>query len=371
MEALSDFFKCHEASEINKESVKEIFNSLNEANTDHYTPLHYVADNSYPTNKAVALIKTLLELGVDPNKKEGNGGYSFIHLALYSEYSLDFFKEVLPIALDYSFDVNIKDEDGDSIIHTAIYSEDYFGEVCPFFELLGANFNIKTTNKEGKSIINALEDSITEAKKNSKKEWLDRLLKEEKAIISLLEEERRKYQAFLEDFKEKMENCSSLTTVNELLEMVNMIKENNLQEEIRTKLTTKKNSIEESIITIKNLWSELTALASIYPDNEALKTKIEEIKNQNTNHEININNINSVIDDIKNTINSVLDNFIKETAQNIKKASSYLENFQATSKEELLETMGNINEAFTFIGQISSITNRPITEEVKVLIKTN
>ena len=99
MKVLEEFFKNYEVFEINKWTAERVFEELSKTNENKYTPLHYVADKPYPVDKAVALIKVFLQLGVDPNKMESNGGYSFVHLALYSEYELDFFKKVLPIAI--------------------------------------------------------------------------------------------------------------------------------------------------------------------------------------------------------------------------------------------------------------------------------
>ena len=120
---VNEFFKKYQLNEITPENVKKHFKNIKETN-NYGGLLHAAVQNKFEENKVVKFIEVLLECGVDANLKGKDTGYSFIHLALYGytdnekdySYTTEFILKLISIAKNYNFDVNIKDNDGDSII---------------------------------------------------------------------------------------------------------------------------------------------------------------------------------------------------------------------------------------------------------------
>lgn len=197
---LKNFLTNHTVDEINIDEVKKTFSNLKERTEEKYTLLHAIADESFPIEKAIKTIECFLKLGVNPNAQDIYGKYTFIHLAFYSNYPFSFFEKVIPLALEYNFNINSKDEDGDTIMHSAIYSEDYLDKIYPLFALLNDNFNLEAKNNLNKNLLEALKESIYEAKKIKNENWYNELISEEKEITTYL---TNKYK-FLEENREKI-----------------------------------------------------------------------------------------------------------------------------------------------------------------------
>lgn len=415
---LEEFFQKYTITQINCDTIKKEFPDIHIQSESKYTLLHFVADNNYDTNKAIAMVNSLLELKINPNITDTYGGYSFIHLALYSNYPFAFFKGILPTAIKYQFNVNLKDKDGDSIIHSAIYSEDYFDEISPLFDLLGSNFDIHTINNQKENIIDALNNALKQAKEEDNIKWQKQLEKEKEKISNLLEkqnaesgsstekldgkekEEQKKYQEFLNDFKVRLSNISSITEISELLELSNNIKEEELRKEIVTELEEKRKAEEqkkyqEFLNDFKTRLSNISSIAEISEllklsdkikeevvkedvvkklnerkekyeslinnaqesfhrllqlkelrgiSNKTVRNTIQQIQDKHHQNKITLENISDVIKEMDTTINSQIDNIVSSTANTIQKSLEDLEKFE-------------------------KITNRNLTDEVKQLVK--
>ena len=192
-----NFLKEHKLDEITSENIKEYFNNINKTN-QYGGLLHAAVQNKFPEDKTLKFIDTLLQCGVDVNLKGASTGYSFIHLALYGytkngedySYSTEFIINLITLARKYNFDVNIKDNDGDSLIHTALASEIYTGDLIKYKK---------------------------EAEKDKNKIWYDRLSKEEKVIKSYIEKNN---EVAKEDVQTSEENLVQEETDNQDIQRI-------------------------------------------------------------------------------------------------------------------------------------------------------
>ena len=87
-----------------------------------------------------------------------------------------------------NLDVNTTDNDGDTIIHTAIASEVYTGKIIPLLKELGPSFDVTKKDNNGNNIYEALLYYKKEAQAGGAKtkKWLERLSSEEKEIKIIL-----------------------------------------------------------------------------------------------------------------------------------------------------------------------------------------
>lgn len=219
-----NFLKEHKLDEITSENIKEYFNNINKTN-QYGGLLHAAVQNKFPEDKTLKFIDTLLQCGVDVNLKGASTGYSFIHLALYGytkngedySYSTEFIIKLISLAKKYNFDVNIKDNDGDSLIHTALASEIYTGDTAVLIDTLGDKYDLQCKDNNGNNIYEALIKYKKEAEKDKNKIWYDRLSKEEKVIKSYIEKNN---EVAKEDVQTSEENLVQEETDNQDIQRI-------------------------------------------------------------------------------------------------------------------------------------------------------
>ena len=197
---VQNFFKLP----IESITVEEIKKLYSKGDTNEYgNLLHAAIENKFEEEKVLKFIELILKLGYNVNYKGKSTGYNFIQLALYGytdeinnndySYSTDFIVKLINIAKQYNLDVNTKDADGDSIIHTAIASEIYEGEIVPILNALGPNFDIECKDNNGNDLLKAFDLYQKEAEIISKDGfWYKRLKKEEQVFKNEKEKIRLK-----------------------------------------------------------------------------------------------------------------------------------------------------------------------------------
>ena len=180
---------------INKINYAEIQRIFSKNITNEYgSLLHAAVQNKFDEEKVLKFIKILLENRHDVNYVGETTGYNFIQLALYGytdggkdySYSEEFILKLINLAKKYNLNVNTKDNDGDSIIHTAMASEVYLGRVLPILDALGTNFDYDCQDNDGHGLKEAFYLYKKEAE-NTDKEWFNRLVKEEKELVNRFE----------------------------------------------------------------------------------------------------------------------------------------------------------------------------------------
>ena len=195
---VNEFLKEVRLNLITEKNIKKYFKDINVTN-EYGGLLHAAVQNKFPEDKTLKFIYTLLQCGVDVNLKGRSTGYSFIHLALYGytengkdySYSTEFIIKLISLAKKYNFDVNIKDNDGDSIIHTALASEVYTGDTTVLIDTLGGEYDVLCKDNNGNNIYEALITYKKEAEQDKNKIWYDRLSKEEEIIKSYIEKNNK------------------------------------------------------------------------------------------------------------------------------------------------------------------------------------
>lgn len=140
----------------NIKMIKKLFGSLEYVDGENQSLLHILVDNKYDEDECFFAIRSLLRLGLNPNL-EDDYNYNFIQTALYAGYREPFIIKIIEEALQYNLDVNHVDGDKDTIMHTAIYSDDYLGGVENIYKLLCCNgFDSMKLDLEGRNLIEAM-----------------------------------------------------------------------------------------------------------------------------------------------------------------------------------------------------------------------
>jgi len=298
MPSLTEYLKNKSLEDITEESVRSAF-KITEKNTN----LDLYASHLLLTKKRdnEDIIYKMLEIffanGLNPNLK-GFAEYNFLHIALYGgdnekgetlPYPLSLFEKIIPLAKKYGLNVNCKDEDGDTLIHTAIYSEGYFDKIEPLIRLLGPNFNITAKNKKGETIIDALNESIKEAKSTKNDAWYKQLKEEKDLLISIMKASSNPMFHIPEYTKEPISVSNYLDPEcykKDILEKINALMptfEAKEKEKLTMELTSKKCKAFKESVTNSGLTDEekeefLSKIKHHEAEiQEALKSEIERI----------------------------------------------------------------------------------------------
>ena len=226
-ENLERFFQKYKLEEINSENIKSFFQDIYKTN-DYGNLLHAAVQQQYDENKVLQFIDVLLKNDVDVNYKGELTGYSFIHLALYGytkdgedySYTTDFIIKLIKLAKKYNFDVQITDNDQDSIIHTALASEVYEGSTTELLKVLGDDYDVLCKDSNENNIYEALLEYKKEASKNGNDKWYQRLSLEEQAIKKAVEINRytlEEVNQCLKNLKNDIELMLSTISIDYLL----------------------------------------------------------------------------------------------------------------------------------------------------------
>ena len=231
--------------------------------------LHTTIFYKFPESDVFVFIEELLKDDYDVNYQAKNNGYTFIHLALYGcinggrscSYSTKFIVKLIELAKKYGFNVNLKDKDGESIIHAAIASEIYTGKIIPIIKALCPEFDINCVDNMGMTILEALDYYEWEAQKKYvnlnfyeslyklEQTWYGRLLKEHAGL-------KKYFSTALSGATEKPKNtiATSKSFINSKLLLSKMSKEqlNIKKDEIINRLTLIFNDISFESLAAKS-----------------------------------------------------------------------------------------------------------------------
>ena len=132
---------------------------------------HKAVSNGYNLVCVKGFIDDLINEGYNINLRNGENEYTilqqfFLHSFCYNssfskhDKDIDFFKYLQSIT-----DINAKDKNGNSIIHTAIISYEYTGEIVQLLEILSEKFDFNCKNNQNMGIIETLDDCINKYSK--------------------------------------------------------------------------------------------------------------------------------------------------------------------------------------------------------------
>ena len=284
--------------EITYEKMNECFS---EKDTNEYgNLLHAAVQNKFDEEKVLKFIEILLDNGYDVNYKSQATGYNFIQLALYGytsdtgadySYSQEFILKLIKLAKEHNLDVNTKDNDGDSIVHTAMASEVYTGKFLPILDALGEEFDINCTDKENNNLTQALELYMEEAM-NTNEIWYNRLYSESKDFSD-------RYRKKLSDEELKLEDESDKKELNDELDLESKSEEEIFNGDLELEIEPEKEvSNEESNLEDESNKEELKEELVLNDEFEKSKKIIfKEINDliENLNFEYIINNKTQIL----------------------------------------------------------------------------
>ncbi len=130
-------------------------------NVDNYgnTLLHAFAyDSCYDEEpKRLLAIQTLLDYGLNPNDEDITG-QNFIQAAMYDGTTDQYILQLIDEAIKYKLDVNHKDSSGNTMMHSAIFSNNYdVDTLISIHNLLEKHgFNKDLLNKQGMDTVKAM-----------------------------------------------------------------------------------------------------------------------------------------------------------------------------------------------------------------------
>lgn len=342
--AVINFFKLP----IEKITYEEIIKRFNKKDKNEYgNLLHASVQNRFDERKVLKFINLLLENGYNVNYKGERTGYNFIQLALYGytdkdgedhSYSQEFIVKLIALARKYNLDVNTKDDDGDSIVHTALASEVYTGKIIPIIDALGEEFDISCTDNNDNSLKAAFELYKEEAR-NTNKSWFSRLSKEEQELKCKLEignvtlEDITKQEEII---RKELENLIDKIDVNFLIE--------NKEEIFKLKhklndVLTKKSLLTNKENTFTKIWNKYDNLLK-----KVFSIEIKRLSKQN-----NIEELNKLIDTLKDY------DFVKE--QELIKNIIEEYKVKVAELESKIKTELTIEKKEEFANEISTLNN--------------
>lgn len=154
--------------------------------------LFVLTDELYDEKLCFKAIKDLLYNGLVDINVAGDFGYNFIQNAIYEGYSSDFIVDLIAYCSSFNLNVNHRDEDGDTILHTAIYADDFKGDIYKIYTILiKCGFDSRLKDNAGRNIVEAMMYEKKMNKKFSNEEINDVVELYNKEVERLTEEEKK------------------------------------------------------------------------------------------------------------------------------------------------------------------------------------
>lgn len=373
-QSLKQFFQLP-TTEITYDKIKKFFQ--HQDTNEYGNLLHAAVENQFEEKKVLEFITILLKNNYDVNYKSKRTGYNFIQLALYGytdddgidhSYTTTFIINLINLAKQYNLDVNTKDGDGDSIVHTAIASEVYEGKIVPILEALGENFDIECKDNANNNLINAFKLYKKEAEA-SNQSWYKRLCSEEQELQDRLEQKQPVLENLIKQEKvitQKIEQVLNKITLVNLKE--NGDKLLKLKDDLN-QILSKKALVTQQKNTFSVVWKKYeTTLKKMIREEIALLEK-----------NFNIDQLNEIIivlgeyhflSEIK-LIKSIINKYTKKVNQLKKKIDSELTiSNQKELKEEISELSASDQEKL--LNKLNKNEQKLIitTEKIRNLINT-
>lgn len=351
-----------------------------DSTNDYGNILHALVNSKYPEEKMFSIMRVLLDNGVKVNYKGKITGYSFIHLALYGytdnnkdySYSTDFIVKLINLAKEYDFDVNIKDNDGDSLIHTALASEVYTGDIIPLIDALGKDYNIFSLDKSHHNIYEALLSYKKEARSN--KSWLNHLTKEEKNIDLLINFDK---DVVFKNINEQVNLLKTdLKDLDTFLEKYKDIAKK--LEKVRDDIENYNKNVTDNFINVNELLNPLISTI-IYLINQYYSVVSSKKNNEDITNLINIatqfpfydmKKINELKEDYDSTINMYNERF--NSSDTVNKYNSLLSDLEQLNDKNYLEEMkSKIEKELEILLDLIATLNSTISNKNTLLSTMN
>ena len=315
---------------------------------DYGNLLHAVVSNKYDEEKTFKFIEELLSHGYDVNYKNKSHNHNFIQWAFYGytendeqySHSTEFIVKLINIAKKYGLDVNAKDSYGSNIIHMALNRSTYEGQVFPFLDALGEDFDFECKDRYGRSLLEIIDG-------NKKYAIIDN---DEACFNHLVEEEQ--------EFKKRIlgkGNASDDKTKNSSLTT------SKVETDINTFETTKNlDNYADTDETVKDVISEEEKEISGVDESE--RKQVEEI-NKTKDSSLPISKEETEINTLETTKN--LDNYI-DTDETVKDVISEKKEISGDDKCERKQ-VEKVNKTI----KSSTDSKKESIENQQLIIKEN
>ena len=139
------------------ENVSKIIREFNRYNVKSADTLFVLTDERYDERACLLAIESLLDFGHCSINAKDSFNYNFIQNAIYECYSSDFIVKLINLSASHGLAVNHQDSDGDTMLHTAIYADDFKGDIVEIYKaLIKCGFDSSIKDKAHRSIVDAM-----------------------------------------------------------------------------------------------------------------------------------------------------------------------------------------------------------------------
>ena len=134
-----------------------VMKELKKYNVSVNDALFVLTDEVYDEKSCLLAIESLLSCDKCSVNLNSEHGYNFIQNAIYDGYSSNFIIKLIGVSAKCGLEVNHQDSDGDTILHTAIYADDFKGDILAIYkELINNGFDSRIKDKTNRSIVEAM-----------------------------------------------------------------------------------------------------------------------------------------------------------------------------------------------------------------------
>ena len=140
-----------------EENVSKIVREFNRYNVKNSDTLFTFTDERYDERLCLLAIESLLEYDYCSINAKDSFNYNFIQNAMYECYSSDFIVKLINLSASKGLAVNHQDLDGDTMLHTAIYADDFKGDILEIYKaLVSAGFDSRIKDNLNRNIVDAM-----------------------------------------------------------------------------------------------------------------------------------------------------------------------------------------------------------------------
>ena len=356
LEEIISYFNLS-ADEITYASIKEVL--LKDLDVQEYnSALNIILfcglqeKKQIDTVKSLKFIEVLLQKGFNANYCAPFYGVNLIQYALGKGYSTEFVVDLINLTKKYNLNVNARDTKGNSIIHTAIETRNYLGEILPLMKALGKEFNFNCKDKNGKDII----VKFNMCKNKARRDLLD--AKEE--IEYYKNEENNhwlKYKKVLE---------SIIDTKEMLLQAAECEEKFNYISSYYDRLVSEENSFRKTINWLRNPNGKLSK--PVKKSERIISTPNLDVKQVEQNTVSNHKSLNDYLFlKVDNILSKLTFNFIIENKEVLTKLKDKL---VALTNDETI-SLGDKKVVVTKLETFDEMIQQTLAKEIEVLKTSN
>ena len=140
-----------------EENIAKLVREFYRCNVKESDSLLALTDDKYDERACLLAIESLLAYDRCSVNAVDSFNYNFIQNAMYECYSSDFIVKLINLSASHGLAVNHQDSDGDTMLHTAIYADDFKGNILEIYKaLLDAGFDSRIKDNSHRNIVDAM-----------------------------------------------------------------------------------------------------------------------------------------------------------------------------------------------------------------------